>query len=241
MHIERLHLVLFITLALPALAFGQAPAQALPPPSIQVSAEAVVTVQPDQAFIEVGVVTQAATAQAATADNAQRVEAAITSIRKVLASGGEIKTVGYSVSPVYRYPKEGGTPAITGYTASNTVQIRTGDLAGVGKVIDAATASGANTVQRLQFTLKDEQAAQLRALTEAAAKAKTKAQAVAAALGLRIVRIIRAEEQGGVVRPPNERLYLMAGAATAQQTPTPVEPGTVEVRATVTLTVEVGQ
>ncbi|MBZ5495012.1 MAG: SIMPL domain-containing protein [Acidobacteriia bacterium] len=234
MHVGRSNLILLVALVLPKLAAGQ-----VPPPSIQVSAEAVVAVKPDQALIQVGVVTQSATAQAATAENAQRVDATITAIRNVLGNGGEIKTVGYSVRPVYRYPKEGGTPAITGYTASNVVQITMNDLAGVGRVIDTATASGANTIQQLQFTLKDDQAVQLRALNEAATKAKAKAQAMAAALGLKMVRVLRAEEQGGVVRPQSERLYMMAGAATAPQTT--VEPGTVEVHATVTLTVEVGQ
>lgn len=240
MHVGIANSVLLVTIALPSLAAGQASLTPAPPPSIQVSAEAVVTVKPDQALIEVGVVMQAATAQAATSDNAQRVDATIAAIRKVLAGSGEIKTVGYSVRPVYRYPKEGGTPTISGYTASNTVQVTTNDLASVGRVIDVATASGANTIQQLQFTLKDDQGVQLRALSEAAAKAKAKAQAVASALGLKVVRVLRAEEQGGAVRPQNERLYMMAGAASTQA-PTPVEPGTVEVRASVTLTVEVGQ
>lgn len=158
MQVGRLKLVLLVSLALPKLAAGQAFPPSVLPPSIQVSAEAIVTVKPDQAFIEIGVVTQAATAQAATADNAQRVDATITSIRKVLGSAGEIKTVGYSVRPVYRYPKEGGAPTVTGYTSSNTVQVTTSDLAGIGRVIDTATASGANTIQQLQFTLKDDQA-----------------------------------------------------------------------------------
>jgi uncharacterized protein YggE len=226
---------------LPVSAVGQTSTQPAQPASIQVTATAIITAKPDQAHIEVGVVTQSATAQSATLDNAQRVDATITAIRKILGSGGEIKTIGYSVRPVYRYPKEGGVPSITGYTASNIIQVSINDLVGVGRVIDAATASGTNTIQRLEFVLKDDQAVQLQALAEAAAKAKAKAQAIASALGLRVVRILRAEEQGGYSAPPrpmNERVFAMAADAAAQ--PTPVEPGTVEIRATVALTVEVG-
>ncbi len=222
-------------------AAGQTSVPPPPPPSIQVTASALITAKPDQARIEVGVVSQSATAQAATLDNAQRVDATIAAIRKLLGSGGEIKTIGYSVRPVYRYPKEGGAPAITGYTASNMVQVSLNDLAIVGRVIDAATASGTNTIQRLEFVLKDDQAAQLQALAQASAKAKAKAQAIATALGLRIVRILRAEEQGAYSTPPRpmvERGLAMAAEAAVQ--PTTVEPGTVEVRASVTLTVEVG-
>jgi uncharacterized protein YggE len=222
------------------IAAGQTPTLPPPVPSIVVSAEAVITAKPDQAFIEIGVLTQSSTAQAATADNAQRVETTIAAVRKLLDSNAEIKTIGYSVRPVYRYAKEGGTPAIAGYSVSNIVQIKMNDLSGVGRLIDAAMASGSNTVQRLEFVLKDSQAVQLQALAEAAARAKAKAQVMASALGLKMGRILRAEEQGGFAAPiaPNRGMLAMAADSVAPATQ--VEPGTIEVRVSVTLTVEVG-
>jgi uncharacterized protein YggE len=82
----------------------------------------------------------------------------------------------------------------------------------------------------------------MQALREASTKAKAKAQAIAAALGLKIVRVLHADEQGAVVRSLPERMLSMnAGVAGSIATPTPVETGSIEVRATVTLTVEVGQ
>ncbi len=230
-----------VGLALPITALGQT-TQFGAPPTIQVTGTAVITAKPDMVQIEVGVITQAATAQAATQDNAKRVDSTIAAIRNILGSAGEIKTIGYSVRPEYRYPKEGGAPLITGYTASNSVQVSMRDLAGVGRVIDAATGAGGNTIQRLEFMLKDDHAVQLQALGGAAEKAKSKAQAIASALGLRIVRILRAEEQPGYAPPPrpmNERVVAMAAGAAVPATS--VEPGTLEIRATVTLTVEIGQ
>jgi uncharacterized protein YggE len=238
MNRRRSMLVLPLYLILQELALGQA----VPPPSIQVSAEAVVTAKPDQAQMEIGVVTQGNNAQSTAQDNSQRVESTMAAIRKVLGDAGEIKTIGYSVHPNYRYLKEGGTPTISGYTVSNVIRVTTSDLTVVGRLVDAATSSGANTIQQLQFTLRDEQAVQLQALREASTKAKAKAQAIAAALGLKIVRVLHADEQGGVVRPLPERMLSMnAGVAGSIATPTPVETGSIEVRATVTLTVEVGQ
>jgi len=235
---RRSMLVLPVYLILQGLAFGQA----VPPPSIQVSAEAVVTAKPDQAQMEIGVVTQGNNAQSTAQDNSQRVESTMAAIRKVLGDAGEIKTIGYSVHPNYRYLKEGGTPTIIGYTVSNVIRVTTSDLTVVGRLVDAATSSGANTIQQLQFTLRDEQAAQMQALREASTKAKAKAQAIAAALGLKIVRVLHADEQGAVVRSLPERMLSMnAGVAGSIATPTPVETGSIEVRATVTLTVEVGQ
>lgn len=206
-------------------------------PSIRVTGDASVTVKPDQAEISIGVVTQAQTAQAAASQNAQKQDAIISQLRKALGSSAEIKTISYSLAPSYRYPKEGGQPTISGYTASNTVQVRTTNLEQVGKVIDLATESGANNIQALRFTLKDELSARIQALQEASTKARAKAQAIASALGLKIQRILRVEEGGSIIRPMVEMETL--GAMRAQAAPTPIEAGSIDVRATVTLTVEV--
>ena len=233
---KRLLPLAFLTL-LCAAAAAQEPPGRPAPPSIRVTGEATVTVQPDQARIDIGVTTQAQTAQAAAADNAQRLETALAELRRALGAGAEIKTAGYSLNPDYRYPKEGGRPTITGYTATNVVRVTLNDLTRVGQAIDAATQSGANQVQRLQFMLKDEQAAQSQALRAAALKAKAQADALAQALGLKIVRVLSVVESTGGVQPIMRDVALARAEAAAS---TPVEPGTIEAHATVTLTVEIG-
>ena len=150
-----------------------------PRPSIRVTGEATITAKPDQAQIDIGVVTQAQNAQEAATRNAQKVDAVITGLRTAMGAGADIKTVSYSLTPNYRYPERGGQPTITGYTASNTIQIKTGDLTQVGKIIDIGTQSGANNIQSLRFMLKDEQASRAQALREAAIKARAKADALA--------------------------------------------------------------
>jgi uncharacterized protein YggE len=87
--------------------------------------------------------------------------------------------------------------------------------------------------------LKDEQGAQLEALRAASAKAKTKAEAIAASLGLKIVKIASITEGERAVQPVFRQ--AMAARAEATPAPTPVEPGTVEVRSTVSMTVEVSE
>jgi uncharacterized protein len=207
-------------------------------PSIRATGEATVTAKPDQAQIDIGVVTQAQNAQDAASQNAQRLEAVISALRKALGQGADIKSVGYSLSPNYRYPERGGQPTITGYTASNIVQVKTSDLTQVGKIIDTATLAGANNVQALRFMLKDEQAARAQALREAALIARAKAEVLASALGLKIQRVFLVEESSQSAPIP---LYARAGAMEASVAQTPVEPGTIDVRATVRLTVEVTQ
>ncbi|HVG18525.1 MAG TPA: SIMPL domain-containing protein [Blastocatellia bacterium] len=208
-----------------------------PRPSIRVTGEATIIARPDQAQIDVGVMTQAQNAQDAASQNAQKQEAVISALRKAMGAGADIKTVSYSLNPNYRYPEGGGQPTITGYTASNTVQVKTGDLTQVGKIIDLATQAGANNIQSLRFMLKDEQAARAQALREAAIKARAKADALASALGLKIQRVLFVEESGQVMPIP---VYARA-EMTAAAAQTPVEAGTIDVRAVVTLTLEVAQ
>src|SRR5215468_7123062 len=79
-------------------------------PTITVMGDAVVTVEPDQVEIDIGVVTQARTAVEAGNANAAKLAKTIAELKKLLGTGGEIKTAGYSLTPNYRYPKEGGKP-----------------------------------------------------------------------------------------------------------------------------------
>jgi uncharacterized protein len=209
------------------------------PPSVTANGEAVITVEPDQADIDIGVVTQARNAPDAAKENAEKLARVMAEVKKLLGKGDELKTASYSLNPSYRYP-QGGKPEIVGYMATNVLRIKTGNLENVGKIIDAAMKSGANTIQRLLFTLKDEQSAQLQALRLASAKAKAKAEEMANALGLKIVRILAVNEGERGVRPiiPPQARGAQADVMAAAQTP--VEAGTIEVRSSVTLTAEVG-
>ncbi len=117
----------------------------------------------------------------------------------------------------------------------NTVRITTGDMAKIGRVIDVATAAGANNIQSLMYTLKDEGAVHAEALREASRKAQTEAAAIASSLGLKVVRILSVEEGGAHYMPMmRDARAMQEGAA-----PTNLEPGSVEVHAIITLTVQV--
>ena len=207
--------------------------------TVRANGEAVIQAKPDLARIDFGVISQAATAQAAAAQNAKQLDAVLAALRAALGPSAEIKTVSYSLHPDYRYPKEGGKPQIVGYTVTNTVQAITSDLPGVGTLIDAATQAGATNVQRLQFTLKDEQAVREQALAEAAGKARRSAEAMAKALGLNVLRVLTASSGGGGVVPVQRETMAMARMA-ADAVATPIEAGTLEVRATVNVILEVG-
>src|ERR1041385_7862188 len=205
---KRFSLVVGILLLLSSTALAQQERQRPRVPSVTVTGDAVISAEPNQAQIDIGVVTQARTAPDASKENAERLTRVLTEIKKILIKDDEVKTSGYSLTPNYRYP-QGGKPEIVGYNASNTVRIKTTNLDLVSRLIDSGMQAGATNVNRLVFTLKDEQSAQLEALSAASLKARTKADAIAAALGLKIVRITSITEGERSIQPVFRQVTAM--------------------------------
>jgi uncharacterized protein len=206
-------------------------------PSIEVTAEARVEAPPDLALLDFGVVTQAETAAAASAENAKRMEAVLAAARKVTGKDARITTGNYAIRPVYAPQREPGSPRITGYEVTNVLHLRTTALARVSEVIDAAVRAGANQVQRLAFTLAGDEAAQREALRNAVAKARGDAEIIAAALGAKLGAIQSViEQEVGIVRPLARQAFAAAPESAAA---TPIEPGQVEIRARVVLRAEI--
>ena len=206
------------------------------PSTIEVTAEGEFEAPADFAIVELGVVAQAQTAAAAAGRNAEQMQSLLAALRKTSGADARIETGAYSVNPDYTNPRDGGSAQVSGYTARNTLRIFTADLTRVGAVIDTAVKAGGNQVQRVTFTLRDPAAAQNEALRKAVQAARDKAQTAAAALGLQVTGFYNAVVQEmGAVRP-----VAATFARAAESAPTPVEPGRIQVRSRVTLTVRVG-
>ncbi len=206
------------------------------PHFVRASGEAIISAKPDRAEVSIGVTTRAPTAQAASQHNASESARVLTSLKQALGSGGQVKTSGYSLAPQYDY-SNGHAPRVNGYEASNSVIVTVDDLALLGKVIDAATATGANNVNGISFTLRDGSAVREQALAEAAIRARANAEALARALHVQVVDLLEAEPtEVPVIRPLARSLQ---GATMALKTATPVEAGDLDIRASVTVTLQV--
>lgn len=196
--------------------------------SVQANGSATISVQPDQVQLSVGVVTQAATAADAAAQNATVATAMINAIKTVLGSNGDVTTIYYSISP--RYSNQANqTPTIVGYTVSNTVQVTSNDINLAGRLIDAANAAGANSVNGPSYGLRDPEPYVQKALSQAAKQATAHAAAIAAGLGAKTGAVLSATE--------GSQVYPVLGASAAGAASTPIQSGTVSVSATVTVTV----
>ena len=230
------YLAVLALAALPGLAVAKPPVPS--PATIRVTGRAHVSRAADRVYIDIGVTTRAAKPQMAAASNAARVSAVLAALRKAAGPGAQLMTTDYSVTPRYRYLTNGRPPKLEGYTATQVVQVRLDDLHRIGRVIDAATGAGANLLRDMRFTLRSKEAARTQALGKAAATARREAQALAAALGLRIVRIVSVAESQPVVVPVI-RPRATGMRIAEPRLPTPIETGPIEVSASVTLTVAV--
>lgn len=206
---------------------------------VLVTGDSIVQAQPDTAILSISVVTQNKRALDAQSENANRSDAVVRAIKAAAGAGAEVKTSGYVLEPQRVY-KENQPPTITGYEARNSVTVTLNDLTKVGAVIDAASQAGANNVDNVSFTLRKDRPAKSQALTEATREALDKAQAIAGALGGRVVRIVEVQESDAVARPiyeATDKIQTMrAGVAQAQ---TPVEVGTLDIHSQVQLIAEV--
>jgi uncharacterized protein YggE len=162
-------------------------------PSVQANGSATLAAKPNQAQLDVGVVTNGATAQDASQKNASLSDTVQAALSKVLGSAGTLQTVSYYVTP--RYSTTPNQPSvIIGYTAGNTVRVTTTDLSQIGLLIDAANQAGANSVGGLSFGLQNPEPLVEQALTLATKQATAHAAAIAAGLGSKLGAVLSAQE-----------------------------------------------
>jgi uncharacterized protein YggE len=227
-----------IIAALLACVVSQVNAQQITSPvsSIRVTGDATVTAKPDRALVDVGVLTQEKQSQNAAAQNAKQIDTVVVALHKLLGAEADIKTINYALNPDYQYRPLGGKSAVSSYTAMNVVRVTIDDLDRVGAVIDAATQAGANHVESVRYTVRDQQVLHSQAVREAALKARANADALAAALNLKIVRIVSVEE--GDTSPSGPDAGDLRDPA-GPSAPPPIQSSSFVVTANVTLTVEV--
>ncbi|TYT27356.1 DUF541 domain-containing protein [Luteimonas viscosa] len=233
------------TLALGALvmttANAQTPTPAIAPTDgtlLSVSAHAEASRVPDVASLSTGVVTQAADANAALKANSAEMARVVAAIEAAGIAERDVQTSGISIQPQYRYA-ENQPPVITGYQASNTVNIKVRDIARLGDVLDALVASGANQVNGPSFEIDQREAAYDEARQSALKLARARAEMYAESLGLRVRRIVSISEGGGF-QPPMPMMKSMDMMEARVQS-APVSPGETTLGANLDVVFELGR
>ncbi len=143
---------------------------------------------PDTALVTLGVHVEDATAQAALTRLNTTVNAVMPAIEALGIAKENISTQNFSVYPQYYYP-EGGPSRISGYTADEQllVKVSIADSADmVAKVIEAASAKGANQVLGVSFDASNVDELKHETLLKAIEDAKGRAQKTADAAGIKL-------------------------------------------------------
>jgi uncharacterized protein YggE len=190
-------------------------------------------VVPDVADWSFGVRSQASTASDALSANASAMKAILDALE-----GAGIATEDLQTTEVSLYPEtadDGRT--ITGYSASSTVTATVRKLGDAGKVVDAAVRAGANDVYGPSLHPSDTDAQYREAVDQAFDDARAHAEAIAAKAGISLGAPTAIVEGGGYVPGP-VMAYDRATAAGAETAP--VEPGTQQVSASLTVTFAIG-
>lgn len=186
---------------------------------------------PDIATIRAGVVTQAATASSALADNARRMSGVLGALRAAGVQPRDIAAATVSLQPQYRYD-DNQPPVLTGYQATNIVSVRFRDIAGAGGVLDVLVAQGANQIQGPELSIDRPDAALDEARGDAVKRARARAELYARAAGLSVARIVSIAENGESAGGPPPAPMYRAKVAAAD---TEIAAGETDVTATVTV------
>lgn len=200
-------------------------------PALNLSAYGEVKAAPDMATISFGVVTEAATAAEAMAQNAARMTQVMAALRRAGVEERNVQTSGLNLSAQYDYV-ENQPPRLRGYQANNRVTVVIDDLTKVGATADAVVAAGVNQIDGIGFGLKDPSAAENRARQLAVRALQGKAALYAQALGVELGGI-RSLSEGGGYSPRPQVMYARAEAMDMGG-PTPVAAGELMVRIDIT-------
>ena len=172
--------------------------------TISVNGNGKITAVPDHALINVGVATQAPTAQQALAANSE----VMTKLQALLKERGvaakDVQTTQIQVNPQYSEPRPQLSgmsqaefvPRIVGYRVDNSVQVISRQIAKLGALLDALVQGGANQIHGIQFRVDEPEKLLDEARKRAMADAKRKAEQLAGEAGVVLGSPVSIQEEG---------------------------------------------
>ncbi|KKW16299.1 MAG: 26 kDa periplasmic immunogenic protein [Parcubacteria group bacterium GW2011_GWA1_50_14] len=206
--------------------------------TITVSAEGKTFIVPDIARTSFSVVSEGVSPTTITTENNKKISAAIDFVKGKGIDSKDVQTSGYNLSPRYEYDKNKRTTFISGYTLTQTVDIKIRDFSKIAEIIGGLPSLGINQIGGLTFTVDDPEKFLTEARKEAFEKARAKASAIVSLSGARLGRVITVGESSGGFQPiyaRSEAKFGLGGAADMAPLPS-IEPGSQEVQLTVSIT-----
>lgn len=194
--------------------------------------------EPDIAYVSMGVSVNADTAAKAQELNA----AAFNKVYKVLTetygvAAKDIKTTDFTVQPQYQY-RENAEPKVVSYNADHYIRVTYTDLKKLGAMLDAASKAGANRINSISYDVADKSGAEDTALEKAVAHAKKKASALAKASGRQLGAVLTITENSSDYNPVRVSYDMLASMAKTESAAPPSAPQGGQVKLDVRIQVE---
>ncbi|MEK7139181.1 MAG: SIMPL domain-containing protein [Patescibacteria group bacterium] len=207
---------------------------------ISVEGTGKVTVVPDVATFSLGVMTEKSLVAEAQKENTTKMNKIVSTLQEMGIDQKDLQTSQYNIYPQYNWLND--RQSLRGYQVSQDLTVKVRNLDKVGEVFARAGDLGANNIGGLQFTVDDIEKSKDEARLAAITDAKTKAETLADAAGMKLGKIVGYWENPSGIVPMMAKSVMdyglgMGGGLTA---PTPeIQVGSNEIIMTVSLSYEV--
>jgi len=151
--------------------------------SISVNGSGQVTMNPDLAYINIGVQSQSEQVAEALAENNEKAQSVATSLRELGIEDKDIQTSSFNIFPQQNYGPEGQVTSTT-YVVNNTVNVTVRDLQLMGRLLDVVVSTGANSINGVTFDVQDKSQAVAEARRLAVESARSQAEEMAQTAGV---------------------------------------------------------
>ncbi len=193
-----------------------------------------VFISPDVANISFSVETTSKTAALAVKENAEDTNNVLTALKSKIGQEDKLSTSNYNLSPIYEYNNQTKKSEFKGYRVTNTVTLKSYNLDNLGALIDAAAQVGSNKIQGLSFDTTKRNDYRREAMVKAVKDARSTADTVADAAGVKITTIYQISPSYSYPSPVY-RDFSRGKASFAEAAATPIEAGEISVKATVNM------
>ncbi len=206
--------------------------------TISIGAEGKITAVPDIAVVSFSEVTEGKDPEKIADENNKKINAAIDLVKEEGIDAKDIKTTAYNLYPLYEYDEDKRATFISGYTLTQTIQLKIRDFSKIGKILGALPTLGINQIGTLSFDVDDQDKYLNDARKIAFEKAFAKAREMAKQNKVHIKRVVTFNESQGGYLYPIYRESSIGVASSAAKSPQ-IEAGSQEITVNVSVTYEI--
>jgi len=211
--------------------------------TISVTGQAQFDVDPDEAEVNIRVQTKEPTAKRAQEENARLMSTVKEALKNAGVKDDEMETINYNMWPQQKWNPTTQESEDDGYMVQHTLKVTTKDVTHVGAMVETAISAGANGLDSINFKLSDKKREDVNseALAQASTNAKSKAESIAAGLGVRIKGIVAVSESNVGYDYYPRPMYAMSEKAAGgmDYSENVVSPASVSVSATIGIVYEI--